>query len=194
MSAVDLRFTADRIAKLQKRNALAKQAGTDVDAEDQAELVVLATTLRNHPIKPHISHYGNKSPLFLATYDQRLHDQCCGYWYGVEHQAFAHTAFKQRSALLLWMAERGLSFAEELPAEGTYSTQFLNGQYRTATHASYDVFFSLVGTRTRAMSNSFYTMAIITEDDDGIKTVHTLSPNCADRPVYDRTESNAIYR
>lgn len=30
-----------------------------------------------------------------------------------------------------------------------------------------------------------YTLAIITIDPDGLRTVHTLNPNCRDRPVFD---------
>jgi hypothetical protein len=58
---------------------------------------------------------------------------------------------------------------------------------------SYDEFYALDGERSRDLSNGDWTLAIITKDEQGIKTVHTLNPNCRDRPVFDYRESRAMH-
>jgi hypothetical protein len=193
MNAIDLRFTAERAAILQSRISMARNDGMRVDAVEESELFKLRARLERHPIKASVRTYGAAGSLHLTTYSPELHERGCGYWYAVEHQAFAHTAFRQRSALVLWLSERGLSLSAPLPDEKVYSCQRLKGQYRQALHGSYDLFYSLIGTRTREVNNGDYTMAIITDDEDGIKTVNVLNCNCADRPKYDHAESDLTY-
>ncbi len=131
--------------------------------------------------------------LHLITCDQERHDRTCGYWYLIQSRAMSCTAFARRESFLQYLNERGLSLSESMPAHTEWSSQHISGQYREQMHMSYDEFFALVGSRTRTLSNGQYTLAIITSDDDGIRTVHTLNPNCHDRPVFDYTESRALH-
>lgn len=131
------------------------------------------------------------SDLHLITLDMEGHLKTCDYWYLVRTPWFAHTAFNRRESLLQYLAERGLELTSELPEHGKPSTQDLRGSYRTEMHGSYDEFYALNGVRSRTLSNGDWTLAIITTDEDGIKTVHVLNPNCRDRPVYDHRESRA---
>jgi hypothetical protein len=190
MNAIDLRFTAQRIAALKRNIALAKDLGRAHDYEVE-ELTSLSARLEAHPVKCHVQTH---SSLSFARFDQTMRKRHGNYWCVVESECRAHTAFRTPSGAMRWMQERGLTLSEPVTEEGPYSYQRLIGSYREALHCSYDVFYSLVGTRTRAVSNGSYTMAIITNDEDGLRTVHTLNCNCADRPVYDYAESDKLYR
>lgn len=140
----------------------------------------------------------------IWTYDQlsvvplcpEWNKKTCNYWYLVQNRHGAHTAFNRRSSLLRWLSDRGLSIEEHTLAphmqggkwDGEYPTWIrVTGQYRDTAHTSYDEFYSLpnVIIETKAMSNAEYTLARITQDEDGIRTVHTLNCNCKHRPVYD---------
>lgn len=128
--------------------------------------------------------------LWLITLDPEGHKRTCDYWYLVHVNSISsHTAFNRRESLLQYLRERGLELTEPLPEHMTYSSQRLKGEYREEMHTSYDEFFNLIGERTRTLSNGDYTLAIVTHDLDGLKTVHTLNPNCHDRPVFDYRES-----
>lgn len=130
--------------------------------------------------------------MYVATLTPEQHAKTCNYWYTVQANAFAHVAFTQASSLMLWLEERGLELTAPLAAKGESSWQPIKGSYRDVAHMSYDEFYALQGKRTRAMSNGDYTLAIITDDADGLKTVHTLNPNCHDRPVFDHAETRAM--
>lgn len=131
--------------------------------------------------------------LHLITLDRDQHLSTCGYWYLVQSRCRAHTAFARRESLVHWLEERGLKLTKPLPDHGTHSVQEIEGAYRVSAHLSYDEFFSLLGDRTRTMSNGDYTLAIITSDADGLRTVHHLNPNCRDRPTFNHAESRAIF-
>lgn len=132
--------------------------------------------------------------LHLCTLNEDAHSRTCGYWYLIRKGGCTpHTAFANRTHLLRWLEERGLSLTEEMPAHGESSWQSIKGTYKSEMHGSYDKFFALRGYRTRELSNGQYTLAIITTDEDGVRTVHTLNPNCRDRPVFDYFESRALF-
>ena len=139
--------------------------------------------------------YTREYTLWLCCLTPEQHERTCNYWYTVTtFGSTPHTAFTRRQALLNWLQERGLELSSELPeVRGTFASQRIIGTYRTETHLSYDEFFALKGERTRDLSNGDYTLAIITTGEDGIKTVHTLNPNCHDRPVFDYRTSRDIY-
>lgn len=129
--------------------------------------------------------------LSLVTLDPEWNKKTCDYWYLIQNSSSAHTAFNRRESLMQYLEERGLELTEELPAHGKHSSQRIKGSYRKLAHMSYDEFYALQGRRTRTLSNGDYVLAIITDDPDGIKTVHTLNPNCRDRQVFDYRESRA---
>jgi hypothetical protein len=122
-----------------------------------------------------------------------MHARTCGYWYLVQSRCTPHTAFAEEAHLLAWLAARGLTLAQPLPAKGEYSCQRASGSYRTEMHGSYDAFFALDGERVRVLSNGQYTLGIITKDDDDVRTEHFLNVNCRDRPTFDYAESRALF-
>ncbi|MBF7012555.1 hypothetical protein QUC32_23180 [Novosphingobium resinovorum] len=138
---------------------------------------------------------------FTQTYD-RLHVACltkdqhrqtCGYWYTVTSNSTPHTAFRTPAALLRWLEDRGLSLASPLPEDcGVHASISIDGAYRTASHMSYDEFYRTGGFHTRLMDNARYTRAIISEDADGLRTVHHLNCNCRERPAYGHEESRQL--
>lgn len=131
--------------------------------------------------------------LYLCTLARAAHERTCGYWYLVHCDwATSHTAFAQREHFLTWLEHLGLSLEAPIPEHGQHSGQKIVGSYRTAAHMSYDAFYALQGLQVRTMSNGRYTLGIITTDTDGIRTLHTLNPNCHYRPEYDYTESRAL--
>lgn len=123
--------------------------------------------------------------LALVCLTPEMHANTCGYWYCVQSEGMAHTAFATFEGLSKWMAERGLNFSQELPPAKTHQYQALVGEYTDVCHMSYDEFYALEGHRTKVLSNADYTMGIVTVDDNGQRVVNYLNPNCKDRVVYD---------
>ena len=133
-----------------------------------------------------------KLTLIQATPEQ-ARNTCGPYWYLVQDYYTSHTAFCRRESFLNYLEERGLALSEPLVEQGTYAYQVIIGGYDQVMHMSYDAFYALPAIiETRTLSNGSYTLARITEDN-GIRTVHTLNPNCEHRPEYDYFESKAIY-
>jgi hypothetical protein len=136
--------------------------------------------------------YGTFDKLTVISLDQQGHERTCNYWYLVQNQHGPHTAFEKREHLLAWLERLGLTLEGELPPHGTHGWLTVTGAYRAKSHLSYDEFFALEGDRTRTLSNGRYTLGIITRDEDGLRTLHTLNPNCRDRPEFDHAESRAL--
>ena len=127
--------------------------------------------------------------LWLCSLTPEQKARTCGYWYVVTDGASPHTAFQTRAALTRWLELCGLSLSAALPPEGEYSSARLVGTYAKEVHLSYDEFWALNPiVEARALSNGEWTLARITEEG-GIRTVHTLNPNCRHRPKFDYTES-----
>lgn len=117
--------------------------------------------------------------------DLEQHRKTCGYWYTVTSGSYAHTAFATARGLARWAEERNLQL-EEIPTKETWKPFKVTGKYRQCNHLSYDEFYALPAIlETKTLSNGDYTLARITQDEEGIRTVHTLNPNCKARPVFD---------
>lgn len=125
--------------------------------------------------------------LTLISLDETGHQRTCNYWYLVQHQTRAHTAFETAAGLYRWMDERGLTLAGELPAHGIFGVLKINGSYRQESHLhDADVFPTLETVcESKTMSNGDYVVAKITRDANGVRCVHTLNPNVKDRQVFD---------
>jgi hypothetical protein len=91
------------------------------------------------------------------------------------------------------MAMLGLSIDGELPEKGVHAYLRINGAYRRQMHGDYATFFALEGEDVRELSNGEYTLGIVTRDADGLRTMHTLNPNCRRRPVYHYRESSDLH-
>lgn len=128
--------------------------------------------------------------LWVTRLNEESHRRTCGYWYVVTEGNFSHTAFANREGLDRWMRERGLSPAGSL--DEVPSSCRIQGEYRTEMHMEADALDGLQGEMTRTLSNGDYVTAIVTTDDDGIRTVHTLNPNVRTRTVYDYSESRKM--
>jgi hypothetical protein len=134
------------------------------------------------------------------------HEKTCGYWFTVTNGTLPHTAFATRAGLDRWLSERGLTLENELAEAGTFSTTRILGQYRDESHGEFvsddyrdgmgeGDFYSLRPVvTTAAMSNGDYTLALITEDEAGVRTVHTLNPNVKTRLVFDRRKTDQLMR
>jgi hypothetical protein len=129
--------------------------------------------------------------LHVCHLTPEFHERTCNYWYTVTDNNTPLTAFHDRSALDLWMDERGLSLVNPIPDRGDMS--YITGTYRRCSHMAKHALDNLDGLHTRCLSNGDYTAAIITDDPDGIKTVHYLNPNLP-RVVFDYFESDKIYK
>ncbi|MGF6996749.1 hypothetical protein [Paraburkholderia sp. GAS32] len=130
--------------------------------------------------------------LTAISLDTFGHSQTCNYWYVVQQYHGPHTAFQHRENFIKWLDLLGLKLREELPAHGTHKVMWIEGTYRTQMHMSYDEFYALEGVHTRTLSNGSYTLGIVTTDEDGIKTLHSLNPNCKHRHEFDYQESRAM--
>src|SRR5688572_1848085 len=104
--------------------------------------------------------------LYACRLTEEQHRQTCGYWYTVTEGAQAHTAFATLAGLHRWLSERGLRLAGDM-VEPRWCR--IEGTYRGHAHLyDADIFATLEGERTRAMSNGDYVEAIITTDADGV--------------------------
>lgn len=121
------------------------------------------------------------------------HAKTCNYWYLVQQSYGPHTAFTTRRGLDNWLAERGLSLESELPRHAEHGHARIVGAYKTQSHMSYDEFYGLpaIG-EVRELSNGDYTLGLVTQDGDGILTVHYLNPNCHYRRVFPYQESREL--
>jgi hypothetical protein len=126
--------------------------------------------------------------LYLSCHKEEIG---CGYFYTVTNGATSHTAFRSMKALIDWLHLLNLELATPLPAYRSENCSIeIKGEYFDVAHMGYDEFFGLPAiAETRTMSNGDYTLGRITADEDGIRTIHTLNPNCKHRPVYDYAES-----
>jgi hypothetical protein len=146
--------------------------------------------------------------LQVTALTPEFHEKTCGYWYTVtRYGGTAHTAFATRHGLMRWLAERGLTLDGELPGTlGEYATMPVTGQYRSTSHGEFapdeDNPHRMVAGEewsavkpvviTSALSNGRYTLALISEDYDGVRTVHTLNPNVRDRLTADGATMRAL--
>jgi hypothetical protein len=137
--------------------------------------------------------------LFATSLTPEQHERTCNYWFTVTNGATAHTAFETRAGLDRWMSERGLTLENELPTAGTWGSSRVLYGYRTALHGVRigddfaegmdpgDEWAALTPVlASAAMSNGAYTLALITEETSGTRTVHTLNPNVRSRVIFDR--------
>lgn len=137
-----------------------------------------------------INTYSNLS---VCALNAEQHAKTCGYWYTVTTGcATPHTAFATRQGLERWLDERGLTcdiptmVRPEDYGKGLCNHAFISGTYRQQSHMSYDEFYALpVFIRTKVVDNWDYTLGIITNDEDGIRTVHHMNCNCHDRIEYE---------
>jgi len=130
--------------------------------------------------------------LSLCTLTPEQNRSTCDYWFLVHNNNTSHTAFNQRTSLLIWLEERGLELTGPLPEHATHSVQKIKGNYSQKSHMSYDEFYGLPAiSESRTLSNGDYVLSRITDDGEG-RTVHTLNPNCKHRKVYNYQESRAF--
>jgi hypothetical protein len=124
--------------------------------------------------------------LWATSLTEEQHEKTCGYWYTVTSGAMAHTAFATRAGLDRWMWERGLTLDTDLPEQGEFGTSRINGTYRSCSHldpAEFEMVRPVLA--TAELSNGDYTLGLVSEDDDGVRTVHYLNPNVKTRLVFD---------
>lgn len=115
------------------------------------------------------------------------HERTCGYWYTVTSGAMAHTAFVTRAGLDRWLWERNLRLHDELPKQGEWGSTAIVGTYRQRSYLyDADEFETVRPVLTTAtLSNGDYTLGLIDEDADGVRTVHYLNPNVKSRVVFE---------
>lgn len=124
---------------------------------------------------------------------EKARNTCGPYWYLVTTGATSHTAFRTTEGFLGWLNERGLKLEDTLAEIGEFKTQRIIGEYNSVMHFSYDEFYNLSNQEnflgsTKTLSNGKCTLAFITEDQNGIRSIHTMNPNCEYRHVYEHAD------
>ncbi|MFE5290182.1 hypothetical protein ACFRAQ_34885 [Nocardia sp. NPDC056611] len=124
----------------------------------------------------YMQEYGSLSVCSLTP---EQHERTCGYWYTVTCGAMAHTAFRSVEELREWLDSHGLKLVNPLPEErGVHSWGPIEGRYRSAMYMDIAQFMAVDPLlMIPQMSNGRYTLGKITEDEDGVRTVHYLNPN-----------------
>lgn len=125
--------------------------------------------------------------LHLCQLTPEQHSRTCNYWFTVTtSQALPHIAFTTREELEDWLTICGLALPLPLSPHGEHAVQHIQGTYRTAHFLSYDAFYALNAIAHRKVwSNGQRTLAIVTEDESGIRSINTLNPNMKYRIEYD---------
>ena len=128
----------------------------------------------------YVREYGNMHATALT---REMHERTCGYWYTITDGAMAHTAFRTRDELACWLAERGLSLGTPLPdTTGAYGTTAVVGSYRTLVDRDTARFEALNPILiTKVWDNGERTLAKVSEDAEGIRTVHLMNVNYRER-------------
>lgn len=134
------------------------------------------------------------SGLHVTSLNEEQHERTCGYWYTVTVGAMAHTAFATRDGLMRWLTERGLTLKFGLPATKTFGSSPVVGTYHERSYLDDADEFGLLRPvlATAVMSNGDYTLGLITEDAEGVRTVHSLNPNVKSRYVFEHRRTREI--
>lgn len=122
------------------------------------------------------------------------HERTCGYWYTVTSGATAHVAFFTRAGLDRWLWERNLQLQNQLPDQGQWGSTPIVGSYRERSYLDDADEFEMVRPvlATAKLSNGDYTLALIDEDADGVRTVHYLNPNVKSRLVFEHRRTREL--
>jgi hypothetical protein len=144
----------------------------------------------------HILRFAQKHDDMHACHlDERQHARTCGYWYTVTEGAMSHVAFATRAGLDRWMHERGLVFADPMPAnrEDFWTGKIIGHYYRNCELYSQDDWANLPGVlvETWEVNNGDYTEAKITRHPDGSMIVNLVNCNCKWRKVADYSTMRA---
>jgi hypothetical protein len=129
--------------------------------------------------------------LHLSCIDEERHHRTCDYWYLLSSGALSHTAFADAEEMLMWLNQRGLWLTDALPAErGTVKHIGIGGSYRESSYLDVAVFQAIQPTRDQfflkiaVLDNARWTLGKVTQDEDGIRTVHHLNCNVKERTEF----------
>ena len=131
----------------------------------------------------------------IGTFTPEQHARTCNYWYYLQYQGMSYKAWTERAHFLAFLDAVGLTLPEPLAEQGKHSWQSLEGCYKEASHMSYDDFYALESKAVKTlrwMDNGAYTLAYVTQEEDGTCTVNYLNCNMKHRQQFDYFESRAI--
>ena len=133
--------------------------------------------------------------LWLTVNNREMRSRGCGYWYVVQHDNYAHTAFRTKEGLRLWLSRRGLVLGNGWdhvptpPEDGEdIKAAFgirIKGAYQTAMHGCIESMLNREGELIPVLSNGDITMGLLEVPEGGIgpRIVHFFNPNEKRRPV-----------
>lgn len=122
-------------------------------------------------------------PRHLLSLDPEGRARTCSYWYVAQTFGCGPlTAFRTRAALMRWLDMFGLAVTGgEIPPEGEFRALQITGSYRVASYMDRAAFGAISGETVIWLDNARYTLAKLTKDADGIRTLHHLNCN-VERP------------
>lgn len=74
--------------------------------------------------------------LWLSCLTPAQHARTCGYWFTLQKNCTAWTAFRTRAALEGWAMHRGLEIVGTMPTPGEFASLRLSGEFVARRHAS----------------------------------------------------------
>jgi hypothetical protein len=127
----------------------------------------------------------------ISCLDPSQHSQTCGYWYTVQNNGTAHTAFARLSSLKRWLEERELKPIDPFPEKnGTPAFIRVEGQYVQSllmcSEQEWDA-IKPIG-ESIGLQNGNYVEVKFTRDEAGNVVENKLNPNCLWRRTFDTTE------
>lgn len=116
--------------------------------------------------------------LWLNCLTPEFHKRTCGYWYTIQSEGYAHTAFATKEELLQWLKERNLHLTAELPEErGTYKRVEIKGKYAHALHWDVENYDAIIPQfEIKTWDNGEIVTAKVTKGRE-IRIVHVLNVN-----------------
>ena len=116
--------------------------------------------------------------IYCTSLTAEMRKRTCDYWYVVEADGYAHTAFRTRAALLTWLNALGLKLAGELPEQGQHADLNIEGTYkRGVVICDRDGWDAIPGVSVTVLENGRYLPGKLADAEDGTRILYVSNVN-----------------
>lgn len=125
--------------------------------------------------------------LYVVRLSRDSRSRTCGYWFTVTSHCTAHTAFRTRKGLDLWLDRLGLKLTGPLDKAGDHCR--IEGSYRRI-YLDHETVTKINAEKIRELHNGEYVDAVIVRGDG--ETESTLYVSHPNAPKHDYAESQRM--